>query len=121
MKNLLSVLLIGICFFINTNIVAQDSTSIPNINPKDVIEKYLEAYQLIRKTCREIEKNSLIIRAAVKRRKREFRKTLIISILASLIATVIIALGIWLSTFLPKPLSSSHIGDADKKIVAPAK
>ncbi len=37
MKNLLSVLLIGAFFFISTNIVAQDSTSIQNIDPKVVI------------------------------------------------------------------------------------
>ena len=43
MKNLLSVLLIGAFFFISTNIVAQDSTSIQNIDPKVVIEKYLDA------------------------------------------------------------------------------
>jgi zinc protease len=43
MKNLLSVVLINIFFFISTNIVAQDSTSIQNIDPKDVIEKYLDA------------------------------------------------------------------------------
>ena len=43
MKNLLSVLLIGSFFFISTNIFAQDSTSTQNIDPKVVIEKYLDA------------------------------------------------------------------------------
>jgi zinc protease len=43
MKNLLSVLLIGTFFFISTNVFAQDSTSIQNIDPKIVIEKYIDA------------------------------------------------------------------------------
>ncbi len=43
MKNLLSMLLIITFFFISINIFAQDSTSIQNIDPKVVIEKYLDA------------------------------------------------------------------------------
>ena len=43
MKNLLSVILIGTFFFISISIFAQDSTSTQNIDPKVVIEKYLDA------------------------------------------------------------------------------
>jgi len=43
MKNLLSVILIGTFFFISTSIFAQDSTSTQNIDPKVIIEKYLDA------------------------------------------------------------------------------
>ncbi len=43
MKTLLSVILIVLCLVANINILAQDSTSIGNIDPKIVIEKYLEA------------------------------------------------------------------------------
>jgi zinc protease len=43
MKPLLSVILIVLCLVANINILAQDSTSIVNIDPKIVIEKYLDA------------------------------------------------------------------------------
>jgi len=43
MKNLLSVLLIVTFFYISINVFAQDSTSIQNVDPKAVIEKYIDA------------------------------------------------------------------------------
>jgi outer membrane lipoprotein-sorting protein len=43
MKNLLSVLTISIYFFISTSVFAQDTTATQNIDPKIVIEKYIDA------------------------------------------------------------------------------
>lgn len=80
--------------------VELDGQATEEVN-RTVIEEYLISYSAIREICRDLREHCLRIRAAARRRRNETRKTLAYGTLGSLIAAIIVAVGIWLSRLLP--------------------
>ncbi|HOE10949.1 MAG TPA: hypothetical protein PLQ35_11750 [bacterium] len=70
---------------------------------RDVIEKYLLAYAMVKNVCTQIRQKALEIRAAVRRRKKAFFMPILIGVVSSVLATLLVTISIWLVQFLPGP------------------